>query len=280
MDKRRREGVPDKYPGQMRNAAKRKGWTMKLNHTKIALLVLLAATLALGGCATSYKAQPLPFKAPNTMPNAVPVEGALVAAKAFSDPNEAREIFGFDILGAGLLPVQVVFDNRGESTFIINGSQTFLEDVNGNIWPILTDRLAYERATKYAQTGSIVKKGAYNGLLGAAAGSIIGAAIGVVTGGDVAEALGRGAAVGAAAGATMGGISGYGDREARNEIIGDLKEKSLQNKPVEPHQMAHGILFFPAETAVPRQLRLSLTQPDINKTQILTFSLLPYPAKQ
>ena len=80
-------------------------------------------------------------------------------------------------------------------------NQTFLEDADGNLWPILNREIAYERATKFSQTKQIFKEGAYGGFLGATAGAVIGAAVGIVTGENVGEAAGKGAAAGAAVGA-------------------------------------------------------------------------------
>ena len=168
-------------------------------------------------CATSYKATPMPFRAPSSYANAAKVDGGMVAARSFADPKEAEEAFGFDVRGAGFLPIQVVFENNGPHLFRINPQQTFLEDGAGNLWPILSDQAAYERATRYAQTQEIFKEGAYSGFLGAAAGAVIGTAIGIVTGEGVGSSLGKGAAVGAAAGATLGGLKGYGSDTARRE---------------------------------------------------------------
>jgi len=65
-------------------------------------------------CAASYKAKPLPFKSPSSYPNATEAAGAIVGAEAF----------GFDIRKAGMLPVQVVFDNQdsGRSTCFLDFS--------------------------------------------------------------------------------------------------------------------------------------------------------------
>ena len=75
-------------------------------------------------------------------------------------------------------------------------------DEKGNLWPVLSREIAYEKTAKYAKIKNIVKEGAYHGMLGVAAGSLIGSAIGIVSGDSVATAAGKGAAVGAAAGAT------------------------------------------------------------------------------
>ena len=237
------------------------------------IIAVLLLTLIYVGCSTSYKAKPLPFKTPAAFPNMVNIEGSQIAAKAFADANETKEAFGFDILGAGMLPVQVVFDNQGPHPLEIIAEQTFLEDVKGNLWPILSNKIAYERATKYSETKKIFKEGAYTGFLGAAAGSLIGGAIGIVSGSNVAEAAGKGAAVGAATGATLGGSKAlYGSDDARREIISDLREKSLENRPVEPKDLAFGFLFFPGEAGSAKMLRLQIRENDTGRVHVLNMN--------
>lgn len=224
-------------------------------------LSLLLIVVLLAGCGSAYKAKPLPFKSPAAYNNMVQINGAQIGGRAFADPEFARASFGFDIRSAGMLPVQVVFDNQSPNALVINPAQTFLEDNQGNLWPVLTDRFAYERATKYAQTKQIFKEGAYSGFIGATAGTIIGAAIGVVSGGDVARAAGKGAAAGAAAGSVMGGASGAAaSNEVRQQIMGDMKDKSLENKDITPGNLSHGIIFFPGEAKSAKQLRLQLKE--------------------
>ncbi len=235
------------------------------------LVTLIFVLLFAFGCSTSYKVKPLPFKSPMAYENVKELNGAQIAAKAYTDKAEANEAFGFDILGAGMLPVQVVFDNQGNQSLEIVAGQTFLEDQRGNLWPILTSSIAYERATKYAQSKNIVKEGAFHGLWGAAAGGIIGAAIGIVAGENIGSAAGKGAAIGGAAGATIGSAKGYDSNDARREIIADLRDKSLQNKPVEPKSIAHGFLFFPVEANSAQQLRLQLKEKDTGEIHVLNL---------
>ncbi len=239
----------------------------------ILILLVCIGLFLFHGCSTSYKVKPLPFKTPASYDNAVSVAGAQVAAKAFNDAKQAKEVFGFDIHGAGMLPVQVVFDNQGTHPFEIKGDQTFLEDEKGNLWPVLSREIAYKRATKYAKTKDVVKEGAYHGALGAVAGALIGAAIGIVSGDNVATAAGKGAAVGAAAGATIGGAGGYTSDDARMAIIDDLHQKSLQNNTIEPKSLAHGILFFPGEAGSGRQLRLQILEIDTGRVHVIQLDL-------
>ena len=238
----------------------------------ITIAAITVAFLFLASCATSYKSKPLPFKEPSASPNAVGVAGATVAVNAFVDSKKAKDAFGFDIRGAGMLPVQVVFDNQGLHSLEINASQTFLEDEEGNLWPLLDSETAYERASKYAETNEIFKEGAYHGFLGAAAGAVIGAAIGIVSSDNVAESAGKGAALGAAAGATLGGIKGYGSNDARRKVIDDLHQKSLQNKAVDPGSLTFGILFFPGEARSAKRLRLQLVESDTGTIHVVKLN--------
>ena len=232
---------------------------------------LLLSVIWITGCSTADEATPLSFRTPSAYNNVIDVGGAQIAAKAYADSDEAKQIFGFDVLGAGMLPVQVIFDNQGPHELEVIGHQSFLEDQAGNLWPILTSRAANERATKYAQTREIFKEGAQKGFLGAAAGAIVGAAIGIVTGGGIGEAVGKGAAVGAAAGAVIGGAGGYASDEPNKTIINDMRDKSLQNAAIEPGTLAHGFLFFPGEAASASKLRLQIIENDTRKVHSITF---------
>lgn len=241
----------------------------KLTFANIILLLFILAA-----CGTAYKAKPLPFKDPGSIQNAQEAMGATVAAKAYVDENEAEETFGFNIRKAGMLPVQIIFDNKGGNTLEIDPSQTFLEDNEGNLWPILEKNFAYERATKYAQTKKIFKEGSYNAFLGATAGALIGAAIGIVSGDSAAEGAGKGAAAGAAAGAVMGGAKAYENADDANKAItNDLRQKSLQTKAIEPHSLAHGIIFFPGEALSAKELRMKIVDFNSGSSTVIYFGL-------
>ncbi len=245
-----------------------------LGRKGFSFFIAVGLSAALAACATAYKAQPLPFLLPSQYSNATVVAGATVGAEAYADKDKAGQAFGFDVRGAGLLPVQVVFDNKGSSPLAINPGQTFLVDGDGKLWPVLQDRFAYERVTKYAQTKKIFSEGAYGGFLGGVAGALVGAAVGVVTGEDVASSAGRGAATGVAAGAVLGGAGGMASAdEARGRVMDDFRDKSLQNKPVRPGDLAYGFIFFPGEAATAKLLRLQLVEKDTNKIHTLEMPL-------
>jgi hypothetical protein len=245
---------------------------MRTRTTRAAILILLLI-FVLGGCSSTYVAKPMPFKTPSAYPNATAVADATVAAEAFPNAEKAKEAFGFDIRSAGMLPVQIIFDNQGPHPLEINVGQTFLEDEAGNIWPILDRETAYERATKFTQTKQIFQEGAYGAFLGTAAGAIIGAAVGIVTGHDVLKTVGQGAAVGAAAGASLGGAKGYVSDDARQVVINDLKRKTLHNKPVDPRSLSFGFLFFPGEAPSAKELRLQLKETDTGEVHLLKMKL-------
>jgi hypothetical protein len=229
--------------------------------------------LSMTACTTAYVAKPLPFKMPAAYSNVQEIGGAMVGARAYTDVNEAKENFGFDVINAGMLPVEIVVDNKGPHPLELNGAQTFLEDRQSNLWPVLNRDLAYDRATKYAQTKETFSEAAHSGFLGAAAGAAIGAAIGVLSGQNVVNTAGRGAVVGAAGGSVMGGSQAYTNDDARHRIIGDLQKKSLSTNAIAPNTLAYGFIFFPAEAKTARTLRVQIVEKDTGKAFVVNFAL-------
>jgi hypothetical protein len=239
--------------------------------------VLALVALQAVACAPGDSLRPVPFRPPEAYPNRTQVEGAVLAAQAFDHREEAREAFGFDILGAGLLPIQVVLDNRGRTTWRIDALQCYLEDRQGRFWPVLDQAATYARAGRLLIPAGAVSASAAGGLAGAAVGTVVGAALGIAAGSNVGEAAGQGAALGAATGVALGALGGPGGAQARSAIASDLKGKTLHNRPVPPGALAHGFLFFPAEAGKARQLRLQLRDAATGGASIHLLPLAPRP---
>ncbi|KIH76584.1 hypothetical protein SAMN05660860_01716 [Geoalkalibacter ferrihydriticus] len=241
--------------------------------TLIKNLALVFAVVVASAACTPYKSQEVGFRVPSANPNMQVIGGAQVAAEAYRDKSAARAAFGFDIVSAGIQPVQVVIDNQGGSALRIVPEQTFLIDDQGYMWNILDSRAAYERVEKSGEYARIARGAGRGGMLGAAGGALVGAAIGVVSGENVASAAGKGAALGGAGGAVIGGGHELGSDEAGREISRDLSNKELRNRPVGPGFLGRGFLFFPAEAGQPRQLRLQMYDIDSGEVHTRTFAL-------
>lgn len=233
-------------------------------------LALAAMMLALAAC-TFYESREVPFRPPDQIPNVQQVGGAKVAAQQYADKAVAKEAFGFDIRGAGLLPVQVVFDNSGPQRFEIVAEQTFLVDASGGYWNLLDRKTAYQRVESSSEYATIVKGGAEGGMWGAAAGALAGAAIGILSGHNVGEAVGMGAAAGGAAGAIYGGAKEGTSEEPGRQIARDLANKDLESRIIEPGNINRGFLFFPGEAPSAGQLRLQLRDVTTGQTYNATL---------
>lgn len=242
-----------------------------MNHVKWRLMIAAATLLALTAC-TFYKSQEVAFRPPDQIANVQTVGSAKVAAEQYADKSAAKAQFGFDIRGAGLLPVQVVIDNPGPQRFEVVPEQTFLIDAAGGYWNLLDRKTAYQRVESSSEYGSIVKGGAKSGMWGAAAGALAGAAIGILSGQNVGEAAGKGAAVGAAGGAIYGGAREGASDEPGRQIARDLANKDLESRIIEPGNLARGFLFFPGEAPSAGQLRLQLR--DVTSGQIFNTTLV------
>ena len=241
--------------------------------TMLRRLMVVGLLLALvpSGCAGN-EPKAVPFKLPEAYQNVQRVgDGLYVAARAWSNEEEARQAFGFDLVKAGLLPVQVSFDNRGAQTLAIVPSQTFLVNQQQEIFPVLADQEAYERVRRGTLVPETVKGAARGGLLGGATGALVGAAIGVVAGHGAGDYALGGLTTGAATGALFGGAGAAGNTQVPRTITEDLTRHDLKNTPINPGELAYGLILFPAEAGAPQALRLQLQ--DVNTGQVYNLNL-------
>jgi hypothetical protein len=235
-----------------------------------AIIVLLPSLFILAGCASyGHRVSPVPL--PGTQPEHLVVNGVEMLAVAYLDKKIAEERFGFDVRGAGLLPVQLVIDNGSIQKISINSEQTFLIDQIGQAWPLLSAEEAYQRVKGHVEMGETAKGIVKPAVLLGAAGALAGFAVGILTDEDIGESVGKGAVLGGTAGALAGGTAAYAT--APGKIRTDLAQRTLRNRPVEPGQLAYGFLFFPGreEAASVQQLRLAVTVGE--KPQVLNLLL-------
>lgn len=230
----------------------------------------LLLILILNACST-YGDKVAPIPLPDEQTGGLEVNDVGLYAEAYLKNNSAKQAFGFDIRGAGVLPVRFVLDNKSQGEIEIRGDQTFLIDAENQAWPLLTYDQAYRRVNEHVELGETAKGAAKPAVLLAATGALVGAAVGVVSGDSAAEGAGRGAAAGAAAGAVFGGAKRY--REIGQEIREDLAHHSFDNRSIESGEIAHGFLFFPGDQEISSldALRVSIIINDQPQTIKLTL---------
>ena len=207
------------------------------------LSVFMIAMLLFSGC-THYKSQYVSFRPPEAYVNHVEQAGVSLGGEAYASQEAAEKAFGFDIKGAGLLPVMLVMDNKSGKTLELMAGQTFLVDEGGNYWPMVPNKVAFDRLESSTQFASFFGKGA-----------------------------GKGAAIGAAGGAIIGGTQEgtSGDREAR--ISEDLRSKGLEGRPIPGDSLSNGFIFFPGEAPSARELRLQWRERETGQVQKLVLPL-------
>jgi len=199
--------------------------------------------------------------------------GLMVGAESFVEKAQAEEAFGFDVRGAGLLPLQLVMDNKsGQSVEVVSG-QTFLVDDTNRNWKLLTNREAAERVQRATESGVITSGAGKGAAWGAAAGAILGLALGIVSGHNVGEAVIKGGVLGGAGGAIIGGASKSDDRRQEYQIANDIREKGIEGKIMREEALATGFIFFPGEVKSAKELRLQLRFRGDNKIQTITLKL-------
>ena len=61
--------------------------------------------------------------------------------------------------------------------------------------------------------------------------------------------------------------------DARRKVMNDLKQKSLQNKTIDPKGLTFGFLFFPGEASSARLLRLQLKDSETGDIHVIKLAL-------
>nr|WP_279342458.1 glycine zipper family protein [Geotalea sp. SG265] len=241
------------------------------------MIILMLFAVSLGGC-TRYKTQYAAFRPPEAYGNFQVANGVRIGGEAYADGDAAEDAFGFDIKGAGLLPVQLVLDNRSGKNAEIVSDQTFLIDRKNGYWRIIPNNVAIARLESSTQLAAYFGKGAGKGaVLGAAAGTVLGAALGIVSGRSIGEGALRGGALGTAGGAVIGGASEGSSPERGRSIMDDIRAKSLEGKVIPADHLANGFVFFPGEAETAKELRLRLRQPESGVERTV---VLPFPEKE
>lgn len=222
------------------------------------LICLLVIATHISACAT-YENRSVSFRPPQEYANYQDADGLMVGAEPFADKKQAEDAFGFDIRSAGLLPVQIVMDNRsGQGVEVVSG-QTFLVDGSNRYWKILSNSEAVERVEKATEAGAIMGGAGKGAGWGAAAGAILGLALGIVSGRNVGESVVKGGVLGGAGGAVIGGASKAGDdRQREYKIADNIRDKGIEGKVMAAGNLANGFIFFPSEAESVKDLRLQL----------------------
>jgi hypothetical protein len=236
------------------------------------LTALILITIQIAAC-TSYKSQYVSFKPPEAYANKQESAGVAVGAEAYAKSGEAKEAFGFDIMESGLLPVQLVMNNLGNSSIQIVTEQTFLVDAQGRYWQVVPNNTAVDRVEKSTQLASLGKGAGGGALWGAAGGAILGAALGIVSGSNVGNAMGKGAALGAAGGAVVGTARESSAPDRQISIVNDIRSKGLESKVIPRNYLANGFLFFPSEAKTATAIKLQFRELEGGKTHNVTLYL-------
>jgi len=233
---------------------------------KSPIVGFIICLLFINACSKAFVAKPVPFKMPSVYGNAVTIDKTIAAAEVFNNPKQDKKLFGFDIHGAGMLPVQVVFENIGYRDFQVIIDQTFLEESNGNMWEVLTGDIAKARATQHAQDKKALKEAGKKGMIAAAMGAVIGAVVGTLTSSNVGKSVGTGAAVGVGGGAVYGAVKALEKDDEEQKSLKHFNNTLIEHKPIKGGCITRGFLFFPGEAKKPKILWLSIKDTMDGKT--------------
>lgn len=239
-----------------------RAFRIRLAITLLPLLILAAA----GPAWFAYDTRTVP----SPEPEAVWIELAelQVAAAALEDSDTARRTFGFDIRGAGLLPVRLAIENRGAHPARLDPPQIFLIDGQGLAWPLLTAGQARSRLAEALGEGKAPKHtpGAKQWI--DAAPILTGFALDVFPR-DEPEVATPGHD------GWLGRLLGEARESPEQRSRRDLLSRFLRNPPLPAGQSALAWLFFPGREEVRGAETLRLAVDVEGRVRIASIPLAP-----
>jgi hypothetical protein len=212
---------------------------------------LIATAFLLLSC-DSKPGNPEAVPLPESLAEPVELAGTRFQALAYMNRQQSEAAFGLNIRGIGLLPLRISIDNRGGAALKIIPRQTFLIDLEGQAWPLLTSDQAFSRLERAGiKNQNVPKLPALDDLE-----SLTGFALDVTT---------------------SAGFSANAYTQSETRIGKKLHEKNLRNPKVAAGKVASGVLFFPGweEAESARSLRLCFEQD--GRLKFLTLPLKPTP---
>lgn len=207
--------------------------------------------------------------APSPEPETAWIELAeLRVAAALEDSDTARRTFGFDIHGAGLLPVRLAIENRGAHPARLDPPRIFLIDGQGLAWPLLTAGQARSRLAEALGEGKAPKHtpGAKQWI--EAAPVLTGFALNVFLR-DEPEAVASGRS------GWLGRLLGEERESPEQRSRRDLLSRFLRNPPLPAGKTALAWLFFPGREEVRGAEILRLAVETEGRVRIASIPLAP-----
>jgi hypothetical protein len=172
-------------------------------------------------------------------------EGAVaVGADPYVQAERQKEVFDGDLSGAGILPVQVLFENRGDRRLLVRRSDILLELPDGTRLSPVGAMAAAARLDSYAGIG--------------AAG--------------FANVLTLGLA------APIYHVATLSEQRAREARLADFTQKELQDVTLEKDGSLHGFVFFIPPQGTPAfneaSLEVRIVDVEVGSTIVLRLPLM------
>lgn len=197
---------------------------------RILCSLLLASLMA--ACAAGENGAPS-IRPPQEFINYQNASGVMIGGEAHGDQKMAESLFGFDILGAGILPVQLVLDNRSGQGVEVVANRTYLVARGDERWKPLQNTEALARVG-WDVTGKDKDKDI---VPGTAAGALLEHAISPLP------------------------------------PPGKLLKKGIEGKLIPSGGTASGFLYFPGEAVAARELRLQVRFRESGQRETLVLRL-------
>ena len=188
--------------------------------------------------------------------------GVHIGAELSEDPKQMEAIFGTDLHAAGILPLQLIIENKGTQTIEIVAGQTCLIDDDNRYWRPLSNQAAADRLERAehvaaAAPGKTARPAKMSEIIMEMAATLISRQS--VQAPLIKQELPAGA------------ITQESGKQPAVEKTEKGREKGVDGRILTAGSLLRGYLYFPADINLARELRVQVKSRDDGRLQ--TFNL-------
>lgn len=206
------------------------------------LIGSVSALFLIASCAAPLRTNTAAFKIPASYQDYKEIDDLDIALVPIDTIDRSNEIFGTDMKAAGILPIQVIIQNKGNKEFEIKSNQ---------IYGITSDQeytAAYSlnKAAEHVRSSSIGTTAVSGAVAGALVGAVVGAGIGAgigYAGGNTNRGAQSGAMIGGATGAASGAGAGLSD-QFTVQFKKELASLAFGDRVIYPGDLIQGFVYI------------------------------------
>lgn len=190
--------------------------------------------------------------------------GVHIGAELAEDPKQIEEVFGADIRAAGVLPLQLIIENKGAQTIEIVAGQTCLIDDDNRYWRPLSTQAAAEKLDRAEPAAAVVQGKTVK--TAKVSDAVMEMAVAMISRHGAQAPVSKPEP-------SAGPAKPQGEKQGAVDKPDKKRDKGIDGRIMTTGSLMRGYLYFPGDIRLARELRIQIKSRDDGRLQTFTLKL-------